>query len=72
MVGDERNTEPAVFVIIIGAAVAREFDGRAHFLKDLQVIVQAAFGDADLLGTVRRSAGTFEVDEIIKADESMQ
>ena len=69
--GNERNPEPTILVVIIGAAVAGEFDGCSHFLEDLQVIVQAAFGDADLLGAVGGGAGTFEMDQIVEADESM-
>lgn len=69
MVGNKRDAEPAIFVIIIGAAVTGEFNGRAHFLEDLQVIVQAAFGNADLFGAPGGGAGAFQMDKVVEADE---
>ena len=69
---DKGDAETAVFVVVVGAAIAGEFDGGTHFLKDLKVVVEAAFGDADLVGTVGGFAGGFEMDKIVEADQAMQ
>ena len=69
---DEGDAEAAVFVVVVGAAVAGEFNGGAHFLKDLKVVVEAAFGNADFVGAVGGFAGGFEMDKIVEADQAMQ
>ena len=49
---DKRNPEPTFFVIVVGSAVTGEFNGCAHFFKDLKVVVETTFGDADLVSAV--------------------
>lgn len=69
--GNEGDAEPSVLIVIVSAAIAGKLDGRPHFFEDPQVIVQAAFGYADLLGAVGGSAGTFQMDKIVEADKPM-
>ena len=70
--GNEGDTEPAFLVIIIGSPVTGEFDRGAHLFENLEIIVEAAFGDADLVGAIGGFAGGFEMDEIVETDEPMQ
>lgn len=70
--GNEGYAEPANFVIIVGATVAGEFDGGAHLFEDPEVVVEATFGDADLVGAVGGGAGGFQGDKIVEADEPVQ
>jgi hypothetical protein len=70
--GDEGDAEAAFFVIVVCPPITGELDGGAHFLEDLEIVVEAAFGDADLMGTVRRGASGFKMDEIVEADQAMQ
>lgn len=69
--GDEGDAEAAVFDIVVGAAIPGEFYGGAHFFENPEVVVEAAFGDAELVGTVGGFAGGFQMDEIVEADESI-
>ena len=68
---EEGDAEPSFFVVVVGAPVTGELDGGAHFLEDLQIIVQAAFGDADPVGAIGWFAGCFEVDQIVEPDEAI-
>lgn len=70
--GNEGDAEAAFFVVIIGTAITGEFDRRAHFLEDLEIVVETAFGDTDLVGTVRGGARGFQMNEIIEANKPMQ
>ena len=55
--GDKGDAEPTVLIVIIGATIARELDGGAHLFEDLEVVVKATLGNADLVGTVGGFAG---------------
>jgi hypothetical protein len=71
-VAEEGDAKPAFFVVVVGTPVTGELDGGAHFLEDLEIVIQAAFGDADAVGAVGRFAGCFEMDEIVEPDEAVQ
>jgi hypothetical protein len=71
-VAEEGDAEPAFFVVVVGTPVTGELDGSAHFLEDLEIVIQAAFGDADPVGAVGRFAGCFEMDEIVEPDKAVQ
>ena len=60
--GNKGNAEPAFFVVVVGATITRELDRRAHLFENLEIVVEAALGDADLVSTVCRLAGGLEVD----------
>jgi len=70
--GDKGDPEPPFFFVEVGSAVAGELDRGSHFLEDLKIIIEAAFGDADLVGAVGRSAGGFEGNQVVKTDEAME
>ena len=69
--GDKRDPESPIFIIIVGAPIAGESDGRPHFFQHLEIVVEAAFGNADFVGAVGGCAGTFEMDEIVEPDKAM-
>ena len=71
-VAEEGDAKPAFFVVVVGAPVTGELDGSAHFLEDLEVVIQAAFRDADAIGAIGWFAGCFEMDKIIEPDEAIQ
>jgi hypothetical protein len=50
----------------------REFDGRAHFFEEFHVIVKTALGNADFVCAVGGMAGCFQMNEVVKPDETMQ
>ena len=60
------------FRIIIRPPPSREANGRPHFFQDLQVIVQAAFRNADLVGAIGRRAGALVIDEMVQADKPVK
>ena len=70
--GNKGNAEAAFFTIIIRSAVAGEFDWRTHFLEHFQVVIEATFGDADLVGAVSWRAGGFQMDQIVQPDKAVQ
>jgi len=51
--------------------VAGEPDGRAHLLQHLEIIIKAAFGNADLVGAVGGCACALEMDEMVEPDKAM-
>jgi hypothetical protein len=63
--GDKGDAETTLFIIIIGAAVAGEFNGRAHLFENFEVVIEATLGNADFVGAVRRFSGGLQMDKIV-------
>ena len=57
--GDKGDAEPPYFIVVIRTAIAGEFNRSAHLFEDLEIVIEAAFRDADFGGAIGGCAGGF-------------
>ena len=58
--------------VIVGPASAGEFERCAHVLQDLEIIIEAAFGDANFVRAVGGRTGALVIDKVVQPDQAMQ
>ena len=68
----EGNMEMPTFCIVIGSPPPRKPNWRTHVFKNFQVVIQAPFGNTDLLRAICRRAGAFVLNKMIEANKPLQ